>query len=221
MNDVQEKNERGSKNPGGHSPKTEARHRALRDALLDAAARRIAEAGLAELKARDLARDAGCALGAVYTVFDDLDALVLAVNARTLDALEAAVGQGDAVGADPVARIESLALALFAYAAANRQRWAAVVGHRMAGGRPLPDWYAARLARLFQHVEAPLGALCPGLGAAARASLARSLFSAVQGVVQFGLDEKLQPMPEDLLRGHVRLLARALARGLRDEIPPP
>lgn len=220
MNVVQEKNERSSKIPGAHSQRTEARHRALRDALLAAAGRRIAESGLSELKARDLAQEAGCALGAVYTVFEDMDALILAVNARTLDALEAAVEQAGEADADPVVRIEALAFALFAYAAANRQRWGAVVGHRMAGTRAMPGWYQERLARLFAHVEAPLGALCPSLGGEALASLARSLFSAVQGVVQMGLDEKLQPMPDATLQAHVRVLARAMARGLRDEVRP-
>ena len=79
----------------------------------------------------------------------------------------------------------------------------------------MPDWYRDRLGHLFAHVEAPLGALCPALDAAARASLARSLFSAVQGVVALGLDEKLGPMPEPVLRAHVRLLAEAMAQGLQ------
>ena len=210
MNVVQQKNERGSK----ISARTEARHQALREALLAAAERRIAESGLAGLKARELAQEAGCALGALYNVFEDLDALVLAVNARTLEALEAAVS-GAAANGDPVARVQALADAYVGYAAAHRQRWATLFDHRMAGGRPLPAWYAALLARLFAQVEAPLAALRPRMAEAERASLARSLFSAVQGVVALGLDEKLGPMPEAQLRDHVRLLSGALARGLQ------
>ena len=42
------------------------------------------------MKARPLAEAAGCALGAIYTVFPDLDALILAVSARTLARLERA-----------------------------------------------------------------------------------------------------------------------------------
>lgn len=215
MNAVQEENERGSQNSGGHSPKTAARHRALREALLDAAERRIAATGLVELKARDLAQEAGCALGALYNVFEDLDALILGVNMRTFDALEAALDAAGEAGGDPVARIEALADAYLTYAAANRRRWATLFEHRMAGDRPTPDWYRARLAHLFAHVEAPLGALCPVLDEAARACLARSLFSAVQGVVALGLDEKVGPMPEPTLRAHLRLLARAMAQGLK------
>lgn len=184
----------------------------LRQALLLAAERRIDEAGLAALKARELTREVGCALGALYTAYPDLDALALAVNARTLDALEAAL---DAVPDGPPAdRLPALALAYLDYAAAHRRRWAALFEHRMADGRAAPDWYHDRLARLFCHVEAPLAALRPGMGSAARARLARSLFSAVHGVVALGLDEKVGPMPATTLRGHLRVLVDALVTGL-------
>ncbi len=56
----------------------------LREQLIDATERLIAAHGLGALRARDLAQAAGCALGAIYTVFADLDALVLTVNARAL-----------------------------------------------------------------------------------------------------------------------------------------
>ena len=63
--------------------KVEIRRRALRDNLIAIAEKRIAAEGLAGLRARDLAAEAGCALGAIYTVFPDMTALTLAVNART------------------------------------------------------------------------------------------------------------------------------------------
>jgi AcrR family transcriptional regulator len=45
------------------------------------------------LRARDVAQNVGCALGAIYNVFADLDALVLAVKERTLDMLEAEIAR--------------------------------------------------------------------------------------------------------------------------------
>ena len=71
--------------------KVEARRKALREELIKSADRRIGEDGLANLRAKDLAKDAGCALGAIYNIFDDLDQLVLAVNALTFQKLGAAV----------------------------------------------------------------------------------------------------------------------------------
>src|SRR5450631_3331712 len=55
----------------------------LRQKLIDAAEHLIKTHGLSGVKARPLAEAACCALGAIYNVFPDLDALILAVSART------------------------------------------------------------------------------------------------------------------------------------------
>ena len=65
---------------------TADRRQSLRDGLIAAAEQAIAAEGLAGLRARDLARQVGCALGAIYNVFADLDDLIIAANARTLAA---------------------------------------------------------------------------------------------------------------------------------------
>ncbi|TIW14977.1 MAG: hypothetical protein E5V70_05110 [Mesorhizobium sp.] len=41
------------------------------------------------MRARDITADAGCALGALYTAFADLDKLILHVNSATLARLGA------------------------------------------------------------------------------------------------------------------------------------
>ncbi|GIK82503.1 MAG: TetR family transcriptional regulator [Bradyrhizobiaceae bacterium] len=197
------------------------RRQALREGLIAAAGQAIAAEGLAGLRARDLARDVGCALGAIYNVFADLDDLVLAVNARTLAVLERDLARarppGDPQGAEAaIAALEALALAYADFAAANMLRWRAVFDHRLPRGRSVPDWYVSEQARLFDYVAAPLRALQPRLVAAERALLARSLFSAVHGVVVLGLEEKLQAMPREVLRRQVATVVTALARGLRD-----
>jgi len=154
-------------------------------------------------------------LGAVYTAFADLDALILAVNARTLDALEAELDAAALPEGSPAERIVALAMVYLGYAAGHRARWTALFEHRMAGGQAAPDWYLARQAGLFRHVEAPLAALRPKLDAEDRVSMARTVFSAVHGMVALGLDQKLGPMPEAVLRRNLQVLVEALATGLR------
>lgn len=213
MNDVQEESEHGSES-GRAETAAERRQRTLREALILAAERAIAEAGLSGLKARDVAKEAGCALGAVYTAFADLDALVLAVNARTLDALDIHLRAATHPEADPVAQVVALAEAYLDYAANHRPRWGALFEHRMAAGREPPSWYIEKQAELFRHVKGATAALRPGLDKAELAGLARAAFSAVHGIVSLGLDEKLAPMPEGMLRRELRLVAEAMARGL-------
>src|SRR6201987_211563 len=55
-----------------------------RGELILAAERAIAQKGLAGLTTRDLAREIGCANGAVYNLVEDVDELILRVGSRTL-----------------------------------------------------------------------------------------------------------------------------------------
>ncbi|TNC11438.1 TetR/AcrR family transcriptional regulator [Methylobacterium terricola] len=201
------------------------RRERLKAALLDGAERTIAESGLSGLKARDLAKEVGCALGAIYTVFPDLDALILSVNLRTLALFDRVIAtvplppepdgpptpaQRDAA----VATLVRLAVAYLHFAAQNTTRWRALFQHRVT--QALPDWYLVEQVRLFRYIEAPLRVLRPDLGERERALLARSLFSATHGLVSLGLDEKLMVLSEPVLRGQIEVVVGALGRGLAE-----
>jgi len=193
-------------------------HGALRTRLIDAAERTIAEQGLAALKARDLAREAGCAVGTIYNVFEHLDELVLCVGARTLAMLEAALGAVRSPGRhgsveEAVAVLVRLALAYLAFAAAHTVRWRALFEHRMSEARPLPEWFVEQQHGLFAQAERPLVTLLPELDRDARQILARTLFSAVHGIVALGLEEKLVSLPLPELRNQLAATVRAITSG--------
>jgi len=199
-------------------PKAVARRRKLRDALIHAAERTIEKEGLRGMKARDLATQVGCAVGAIYNVFTDLDDLIFAVNALTLEQLEktltlAGERSGDAQ-TDAIKTLRHLALVYTDYAAANRRRWRALFDHRLAEDQAVPAWYQANLARLFVYIEEPLRQLAPGMASDQRIQLARSLFSAVHGIVLIGLEEKLQSLPLETVREQVTFMVESFARGL-------
>lgn len=212
-----------AKTSGISETKATARRRKLRDALIDAAERTIEAEGLRGLKARELAYKVGCAVGAIYNVVTDLDDLIFAVNARTLEQLEAkltAAGATGAAGAPGIegatAQLVRLALAYLEFAAAHTLRWRAVFDHQPLAGREMPDWYLAEQLRLFGYVEAPLRVLLPSAAPDRRAMIARSLVSAVHGIVVLGLEEKLQLIPLPVLREQVTLLVGAMGRGLAE-----
>lgn len=196
------------------------RRQNLKQALIRAAEKTVTKRGLAGVRARELAFEVGCAVGAIYNVVEDIDDLVMLVNERTLAALErsltesAQVTTGAAGTADAIERLVRLAVTYLNFAHANGLRWRAVFDHRLPKGRDVPDWYRASQRRLFGYVEAPLRALQPSASDQRLALLARSLFSAVHGVVELGLDEKLQPLPVDILREQVAAVAAAIGRGV-------
>jgi AcrR family transcriptional regulator len=203
--------------------KVNERRALLREDLIAAAQRRIADDGLENLRARDLAKDAGCALGAIYNAFADLDELVIAVNGRTLLQFEAFIAerlaQGERSGEDEnpaIGDLVRLALAYLEFALKNPRRWKALFAHRLAEGTELPDWYHEQQARLFARIEGPVRRLSPKLDATQVALLGRTVFSATHGVVSLGLDEKLATLPAPVLRDQLDMLVRAIARGLRE-----
>jgi AcrR family transcriptional regulator len=207
-------------------PKPAAERRAqLKTALVDAAEAMIAKDGLAALRARDLAAAAGCALGAIYNAFDDLDAIVFAANMRTLALLDRSLGEmvrskSAAAGVksrEPdIARLINLALAYLEFASKHGPRWRALFEHRPDDGQMAPPWYIAEQNRIFQLVEEPLRAIRPGLAAGELSQLARTVFSAVHGVVSLGLEQKLGEIPVRQLREQTAAIVTAIACGLRE-----
>src|ERR1700730_15125523 len=135
--------------------------------------------------------EAGCAFGAIYNVVADLDDLALSVNSRTLAALEeeltaaASVDPGKtAVGAErAMGRLIHMAVAYLDFAAPNTMRWRALFEHRLPEGKAMPDWYLGEQIRLFGYIEQRLRDLLPSMPPEQLAMLARSLFSAVHGMI--------------------------------------
>src|ERR1700761_138112 len=130
-----------------------------RQDLVAAAERRIVAGGLAGLKSRDLARDIGCAHGAVFNLVADMDELVLLVGSRTLARLDAALTEAESDGApSPGDRLVRIALAYCDFAAENLELWRTLFEHRMAQGRLIPDWVISEQMELFGHIYRPLAA---------------------------------------------------------------
>lgn len=188
----------------------------LRERLLEVAREAINARGLSGLKARDLAAEAGCALGAIYTAFDDLDELILRVNVTTLERLGAALDAALAQAA-PSEALLALARAYLDFARREEPSWRALFEHRLAGGASAPDWYLETRDRLFSRLEAPLETILPHLEASSRAALARTLFSAVHGVVALGLEQKIAEMSPEALDCQLDTLVRLIAAGLEKE----
>jgi AcrR family transcriptional regulator len=199
--------------------KTLERREKLRCELILAAERSIGAKGMAGLKTRELARDIGCANGAVYNLVEDMDELILLVGSRTLERLDASLTAAESDG--PASAGETLARIAVAYcdfAADNLELWRALFEHRMAPGKPIPEWAIEQQMELFRHIYRPLATLFPQRSAAELSVTARSLFSAVHGMVALGLEQKLIAVPVDALRAEIAIIVRAMVRGLKSEL---
>jgi AcrR family transcriptional regulator len=187
----------------------------LREALIEAAERAIAAKGLSGLKTRDLAEEIGIANGGVYNLVEDIDELILRVGSRTLARLDASLTLAEMSGpSTPREILVRIAVAYCDFAAENLELWRALFEHRMQRGKPVPEWAVSEQMDLFRHIYRPLALLFPRRSSAQLGVTARSLFSAVHGMVALGLEQKLIAVPLNALRTEIAMLTRAMIDGL-------
>ncbi|HWZ38470.1 MAG TPA: TetR-like C-terminal domain-containing protein [Bradyrhizobium sp.] len=187
----------------------------LREALIEAAERAIAAKGLAGLRTRDLAEEIGIANGGVYNLVEDIDELILRVGSRTLARLDASLSLAEIGGQTSLREtLVRIAVAYCDFAAENLELWRALFEHRMQPGKIVPEWAISEQMELFRHIHKPLAALFPQRSSTQIGVTARSLFSAVHGMVALGLEQRLIAVPLDALRIEIATLVRAMIDGL-------
>lgn len=188
--------------------KVAARKAALREKLIDLAEVQIEAEGLASLRARELARQADCAVGAIYTHFDDLYTLILGVNGRTFARLGQAVGKTVENGknAAPHERLIAMSHAYLEFAREHPKLWRALFDVEMRSDGPVPEWYADAMAQLFAYITAPLTEIFPDFDEDRLDLMTRTLFSSVHGIVLLGLENRISGVPGEQLQTMIRLL---------------
>lgn len=185
----------------------------LRARLIEIAEARINAEGISGLRARDLAREAGCALGAIYNVFADLNQLVLAVNGRTFLRLGDQVRRTVEAQPDPapIAQLIAMAEGYRAFATENRNAWLALFDLRMSSDADVPDWYWQEMGTLFDIIATPLRALHPDQSPEDLDLLVRTLFSAVHGIVLLGVEKRISGVPDERVAQMLALLVTKTA----------
>lgn len=188
----------------------------LRELILDAAQEIIDANGLAGLSAREIARRIGYSPGTIYNMFQNLDDVVLSVEARVLDELDArlrALGpDGDANG-----RVVRLAHAYLAFTQEKPRLWNLLFEHHMPAGTELPTWYQSKLEGLMAHVEEALGPMFPPGREADRQRAARVLWAGVHGITSLSTADKLSVVTTETANRLIDDLVLTYLAGLTDQ----
>ena len=185
----------------------------LRRKLIDISEKRITEGGIEQIRARDLAKEAGCAVGAIYNVFGDLNDLVMAVNGRTFKRLgihvvEAVNAQDDD---DPVVTLITMAHAYLDFAMTNTHAWRSLFDLEMSTDQDVPDWYLTELEHLLGLIAKPLMRNFPDMSREDIMLMTRGLFSSIHGIVLLGLEKRISAVPTDQLERMISLILSNLA----------
>lgn len=197
--------------------KTQIRREKLREALLEIAERRIAENGYRALTARELAAEAGCAVGAIYNIFKDMDALVAEVNSHTGARLEQAVAKAFAENAGastPKRQLVLLGRTYLSFVVANPLLWSAIFEHAARMGKEFAERREAENARLIGHIVRPLRLLLPDAGEERLVLVARALFAAVHGIVSLGLQRRFLAESPDEVATQITFIVEAFCDGV-------
>jgi AcrR family transcriptional regulator len=188
----------------------------LKSRLLQAATARIEAGGLKSLRARDLTADAGCALGALYNVFADLDDLIMQVNSATLKRLDASVAAAIRETTDPGETLKVLALGYLEFARDNQALWRALFEHRLPADADAPQWQLAEHEALIELIVVPLSVLQPTLTDHQLRIRSRTLFAAVHGIVAISLEGRFVGLAEPDLAAEIARFVDILVAGSKE-----
>lgn len=194
--------------------KREEKRADLEKRLIISALSRLKEHTLLGVRARDVTADAGCSLGALYNVFDDLDALILQVNSITLKQLGEHLASSIQATQNPTQSLVTLAKAYASFALNNYNQWAALFEHRMPDGGKVPDWHLAEHIILFENITRPIAKLLPNATDAQKQMITRTMFAATHGIVSVGIHERLATIPSDELDAQLEDFVRTFVKGL-------
>ena len=162
----------------------------LRQLFLDAAQAIIEQNGLAGLSAREIARRIGYSPGTIYNMFQNLDDVVLHVEARVLDALDQRI-MASGVDGTPAQQVSRLAETYLAFTSENPKLWNLLFEHYMPGGADTPPWYQQKLELLMTRVESAMAPLFAPDDVVSRQRAARVLWAGVHGITSLSTANKL------------------------------
>jgi AcrR family transcriptional regulator len=160
----------------------------LRELIIEAGTQIVEQDGLEGLSAREIAKRIGYSPGTLYNVFDNLDDLLLTIEARLLDGLAQRIALPDSSGT-PEQRLRRLLNAYFAYSQEKPKLWNLLVEHRMPIGAKVPDWYRDKLDGLLQPIEQALIPIVDGSDPKKRAQAARALWAGVHGMTSLSTNK--------------------------------
>lgn len=164
----------------------------LRQLILDAAYGIIETDGLAGLSAREIARRIKYSPGTIYNMYQNLDDVVLHVEARVLDALDQCLEAANGgVHTDASARVRALARAYLAFTHEKPKLWNLLFEHYLPAGSDTPAWYQRKLECLMGRVEEAMAPLFPADAEADRKRAARVLWASVHGITSLSTANKL------------------------------
>jgi AcrR family transcriptional regulator len=162
----------------------------IRALVLEAAESIIRAQGLSGLTVRKIANEIGYSAGTLYLVFENLDDIVMQVNACTLDELQSrlqtTIDQEEQRQGTAREIVYVMVNQYVYFVLQHSNRWRAMFDSRITDLPELPRWYQDKVDALFRLAEVQLQRLNPEAPEEVVVEASRALWCAVYGVCMFG-----------------------------------
>jgi len=172
----------------------------ISDLALVAAEKIILEQGPEGLSTRKIATKIGYTVGTLYLLFENLDELIIQINARTLDRLHLLITDLARQQLAHQDRLTQLAQIYIHFAYGDPHRWTLIFEHHLPNRQPMPGWYVEKTMRVFAVVEASLKPLAPHRNEREISQAACALWAGIHGICILGITNKLGHVGEDIVQ---------------------
>ena len=173
----------------------------------------IAEQGLSGLSARELADRVGYSAGTIYNIFDNLNEIILSVEAEVLEALEQ---QLSAIPNDipPRQQLHAFADQYIKFISEHYNLWYLLCEQNTTSGKSLPDWYTEKLNSLVTILENMLESFFNETDADNCQKAARVFWATLHGIILLSGHGKLSVISPDETNDSIELLVTTYVAGL-------
>jgi len=188
------------------------RRAALRVKLIEISENKIAADGLQSVTARYLSKEAGCAVGAIYNIFEDMNELFMEVNLSSFQKLAQSVGQAadDLDNATPHEQLNKMGQAYLHHALNNTKRWLAMFEVDMSISGSIPDIYRTNLLSLMEVIATPMRKVYPDRTEEEISMIAHTAYCSIHGIVLLGVGRRWSVSEVDELSKMIHFLVYEL-----------
>jgi AcrR family transcriptional regulator len=185
----------------------------LRELILTTAIELIRAKGLEGLSAREIAKRIDYSPGTLYNVFKDREDIILNIESRLLDQLDAHL-EGVENDGCPRRHVTALANAYLAFTQENAKLWNLLFEHRLGGGNSAPDWYQKKIDGLMSKIERAIEPFLDEEKDADPKWSARVLWAGVHGIRSLSTTGKLTSITNETAMAMAENLVATYLDGL-------
>jgi len=186
----------------------------LRELAISSACELIGADGLAGFSAREVARKIGYSPGTLYNLFDNLDDLVLHVEALMLETLDERLeGLAPYGGSDD--QLRRLAMAYMRFTRERPKLWSLIAQHAVPSEAKAPTWYTDRLEALIRRFELALAPLMINSGPEEIRNTACLFWAGLNGISTLWTADKFSGLMANAAEPLIDRFVQSYLAGLR------